>query len=117
MVRSSKANKRIRKGDKVIITSGNDKGLEGQVLSRRGDYALVQGVNKRKKHVKPSEANPKGGVIEFEKPIHFSNLRLIADEKPVRLRVRESEEGKEYFYRSKDQTDHKYRLVKKVENK
>lgn len=117
MVRSSKANKRIRKGDKVIVIAGNDKGLEGQVMARRGDFALVQGVNKRKKHVKPSEANPKGGVIEFEKPIHFSNLKLIAEEAPVRLRVRESDEGKEYYYKSKDQAEKKYRLVKKVENK
>lgn len=79
--------KKIRKGDKVLVISGNSKGMTGTVMKNQGDRILVQGVNMRKKHVKKSQANPKGGVVEFEAPIHVSRLSLC-DENGKRLKAK-----------------------------
>ncbi len=96
--------KYIREGSKVIAITGNDKGRVGVVLSRNDTRALVQGINIRKKHVKASQENPKGGVISIEGPIHVSNLMLVtAEEKPVRVKVRVSKKGeKELVYKDGD---------------
>ncbi len=70
------ANKfKIKKGDKVVVTTGRDKGKEGEVLRvlREDDRVLVQGVNMVKRHTGPSQASP-GGIIEKEAPIHISNV-------------------------------------------
>jgi large subunit ribosomal protein L24 len=89
----------IRKGMKVVVTTGNDKGSVGEVLSKKGDRILVQGINVKKKSMKRSEANPKGGFAEIEKPIHISNVMAIIDDNPVKLRARVNEQGqKELFY-------------------
>lgn len=86
--------KKIRKGDKVIAIAGNNRGQTGTVLSCSGEKVLVQGLNIRKKHVKPSQQNQKGGILELEKPIHVSNLKVCtADEKPVKLKVRGTKKG------------------------
>ncbi len=75
---SNKANK-IRKGVKVIAISGNSKGLVGEVLFVMEDRVIVQGLNVRKKHIKRSQQNPKGGVVSRETPIHVSNLRVWSE--------------------------------------
>lgn len=96
--------KKIRKGDKVIAIAGNDRGKTGTVLSCSGEKVLVQGINVRKKHVKPSQQNQRGGIIEIEKPVHVSNLKVCtADETPVKLKVRVTKKGeRELVYTSKD---------------
>lgn len=98
-------NKHIRKGDKVVITAGNDRGLTGLVLSRTADRALIQGINVRKKHTKKSQENPNGGVISIERPIHVSKLKLLnADGNAVKSRTRVNSEGnREIYYREGDQ--------------
>ena len=92
--------KKIRKGDTVIVTTGNDKGRIGKIINRQGEYAIVQGLNLRKKHVKRTEENPKGGIIELEKPIHISNMRIVVDEGyPIKLKARFNDKQiKEYVY-------------------
>ncbi|MFQ5728805.1 MAG: 50S ribosomal protein L24 [Waddliaceae bacterium] len=88
MGKTKRQNKHIRKDDQVMVISGNDKGLVGKVLSRTHDKVVVNGVNMRKKHVKRTEQNPSGGILELEKPIHISNVALCVDEeKPRKLRV------------------------------
>lgn len=69
----------VRKGDKVLVSSGDDKGKKGRVLKVVIDKnrAIVEGVNFVKKHTKPSQKNPQGGIVEKEAPIHASNLRLV----------------------------------------
>ena len=64
----------IRKNDKIKVICGKDKGKTGVVLKVVGDKALVKGVNKYKKHLKPSQSNPNGSIIEKEMPIHKSNI-------------------------------------------
>ncbi|MBA2873129.1 large subunit ribosomal protein L24 [Anoxybacillus calidus] len=66
----------VKKGDKVQVISGKDKGKQGVVLAAypKKNRVLVEGVNIVKKHVKPSQLNPQGGIISKEAPIHVSNV-------------------------------------------
>ncbi len=72
----------IKKGDTVVVITGEYKGQKGKVLEvlREKERAIVEGVNMVKKHTKPNAAYPQGGIIEQEAAIHISNL-LIADPK------------------------------------
>lgn len=69
---------KIKKGDKVIVTTGREKGKSGEVLRvlRQEDRVLVQGVNMIKRHQRPSQVSP-GGILEKEAPLHISNVALI----------------------------------------
>lgn len=80
--------KHVRKGDLVMVTSGNCKGMSGKVLQviTDKDRVLIQGVNLRKKHMKPTQTNPQGGIIEREQPMHISNVSPVVDGKPTRVR-------------------------------
>ncbi len=77
----------VRKGDQVIVTAGNDRGVTGEVLRMVApDRVVVQGVNVRTKHVKPSQTSPQGGILRREMPIHISNVSPVVDGKPTRVR-------------------------------
>ncbi|MBM7663352.1 large subunit ribosomal protein L24 [Bacillus mesophilus] len=66
----------VKKGDKVQVISGKDKGKQGVILESfpKMNRVLVEGVNVVKKHSKPSQANPQGGIISREAAIHVSNV-------------------------------------------
>lgn len=80
---------KIKSGDTVIVTAGDNKGSEGKVLRVFPDKnrAIVEGVNMVSKHEKPSANNPQGGIVQKEAPIHISNLSLIDPKsgKPTRV--------------------------------
>ena len=69
----------IKTGDKVRVIAGKDKGKEGSVkkILAAEDRVVVEGINMIKKHQKPNNANPNGGVIDTEAPISASNVMLI----------------------------------------
>ncbi len=69
----------VKKGDTVIVISGNDKGKTGKILKVlvKDNRVLVEGVNVVSRHTKPSNANPDGGIIKKEAPIHASNVQLL----------------------------------------
>ncbi|HRH39482.1 MAG TPA: 50S ribosomal protein L24 [Flavobacteriales bacterium] len=69
----------IKKGDVVKVLAGEDRSKQGRVLevNRERSIAIVEGLNINKKHSKPTTANPQGGIVEKEGPIHISNLMLI----------------------------------------
>jgi large subunit ribosomal protein L24 len=71
---------RIRKGDTVYIRSGSDKGKTGRVLhvDTQKQVVLVEGVNMKKRHQKPTQKSPKGGIITIEAPVHLSNVALYS---------------------------------------
>ena len=71
---------RIRKGDTVYVRSGSSKGKNGRVLhvDVKKQTALVEGVNMRKRHQRPTQKNPKGGIITIAAPVHLSNLALYS---------------------------------------
>lgn len=79
---------RIRKGDKVIVISGRNKGTQGVIekVLRSQERVVIKGVNVVKKHIKPS-ANHAGGIEEKEMSIHVSNVMHVDPESGVRTRV------------------------------
>ena len=83
----------IIKGDSVVVTSGNDKGATGEVLRVDGDRVLVQGINIRSRHIRPTQQKPKGGIIKMEMPIHISNVSPVVDGQPTRVRFETRPDG------------------------
>ena len=85
----------VRKGDLVYVRSGDDRGRTGRVLRVMPDDAkvVVQGINVCKKHVRRSDANQQGGVIEKEMPIHLSNVSPVSGGKPTRVRFEVRPDG------------------------
>lgn len=67
---------KIRVGDTVVVIAGKDKGKTGEVLQvlAKEERVIVEGVNMVTKHVKPSQADPEGGIVNKEAPIHVSNV-------------------------------------------
>ena len=88
----------IRRGDRVKVIRGNYKDHEGTVLrvEREKNRVVVQGVNVRKRHRKPSATSPEGGIVEFEAPIHASNVMLLDPKtgEPTRVRSAVGADGK-----------------------
>ena len=88
---------KVMRGDRVRVIRGNFRDMEGAVLEVLKDAGRVrvEGVNMRKRHQRPSQANPDGGIITFEAPIDVSNVMLLdpATGDPSRVRVRIEEDG------------------------
>lgn len=80
----------VRRGDRVRVIRGNFAGMEGNVLRvlTKENRVVVEGVNLRKRHTRPSQQNPEGGIITFEAPIHASNVMLIDPKTGEPTRVR-----------------------------
>ncbi len=89
---------KIRRGDRVKVISGNHKGQEGVVLrvEPEKNRVVIQGVNMRKRHMKPSQASPEGGIVQFEAPLHASNVMLLdpTTGEPTRVRTGVDADGK-----------------------
>ncbi len=88
---------KIKKGDRVVVTTGRDKGKSGEVLAVQRDQnrVLVQGVNLVKRHQKPSQT-AQGGIIEKEAPVHISNVAHIdpKTDQPTRVGYRLLDDGR-----------------------
>jgi len=95
---------KIKKGDRVSIISGKDKGKTGEIIKiiRNKQTAIVQGINRVKRHTAPSQAGA-GGIIEKESAIHVSNISLIdpKDDSPTRAGYRILEDGRKVRYAKK----------------
>lgn len=85
----------VKKGDKVMVISGKDKGKTGVILASfpKQDRVLVEGINMVKKHAKPSQINPQGGILNQEAPIHVSNVMIIDPKSGEPTRVGYKMEG------------------------
>ena len=87
----------VRKGDRVVVIAGNYKGVTGQVLRAIPERGLVvvDGVNMRKRHRRPSPQNPEGGIMTFEAPISASNVMLVCPhcDEPARYSNRRDADG------------------------
>ena len=92
---------KIKKGDKVVVLTGRDKGKNGEVLGvlRAESRVLVQGVNMVKRHTRPRPGQP-GGIVEKEAAIHVSNVAHIdpKSQKPTRIGYRILEDGRKVRY-------------------
>ena len=95
----------IKKGDTVVVISGNSKGQSGKVLEvvREDERAIVEGVNLVSKHTKPNAKSPQGGIVKQEATIHVSNLMLKDPKtgKPTRIGRRLDKKGKLVRYSKK----------------
>lgn len=94
----------IRKGDTVIVNSGEHKGKTGlvtRVITDR-DAVIVQGVNLKTKHMRPTQASPQGGVVRREAPIHISNVNPLAEGKPTRVRFQTKGDGSKVRVAARD---------------
>ncbi|MDY7394388.1 50S ribosomal protein L24 [Aureibaculum sp. 2210JD6-5] len=78
---------KVKTGDTVRVTTGEDKGKEGKIVKILKDKnkAIVEGVNMVSKHTKPSAQNPQGGISKFEAPIHISNIMLVENGNTVKV--------------------------------
>lgn len=88
---------KIMKGDRVKVIRGNYRDMEGSVLEVYPEKSRVrvEGVNMRKRHTRPSQADPDGGIISFEAPIHISNVMLVdpASDSASRIRMQVEADG------------------------
>lgn len=86
---------KIKKGDKVVVIAGAQKGTVGTVARVIPEFnkVVVEGVNRVKRHTKPTPRAPEGGIIEKDRPIHISNVQLVdpTTGKPTRTRVGEQD--------------------------
>jgi len=94
----AKRKHKIMKGDRVRVIRGNDRDTEGTVLEvlHDKDRVRVEGVNERKKHTRPSQSDPDGGIITVVAPVHISNVMLVDSAgQASRVRMRVEKDAKE----------------------
>ena len=88
---------KIKTNDEVIVIAGNYKGTKGKVIQAlpKTHQVIVEGVNERKKHVKPDQANPQGKIITINAPIDVSNVAIVdpKDGKPSRVGYKIDKDG------------------------
>ena len=89
---------KIKKGDYVVVIAGKDKGRKGEVLkvSPKDEKVVVKGIRMVKRHVRPSQMDPDGGIKEFEAPIHVSNVAHLdpKEDKPTRVGFKTLKDGR-----------------------
>jgi len=80
---------KIKKNDMVMVIAGNDRGKTGKVLKvfPKKSRIIIEGINIRKRHTKPNQKNPQGGILEKEASIHISNVMMLdpKSNEPTRL--------------------------------
>ena len=87
---------KLKTGDKVVVISGANKGKEGKITKVLDDKVIIEGVNVRKKHLKPKNNNGTGEIVEVERPIHRSNVMLVdpKTKKPTKIKIDFDKNGK-----------------------
>ena len=87
---------KLKKGDKVVVIAGANKGKEGKITRVLEDKVVVEGVNVAKKHLKPKNNNGTGEIVEVERPIHRSNVMLVdpKTKKPTKIKIDFDKNGK-----------------------
>ena len=95
----------IRRGDKVVVIAGDEKGKTGTIVSvdLNNDKAIIEGLNMVTRHNKPTASNPNGGIVKKEAPIHVSNIALVDPKtgKPTKVGRKEDKNGKLVRYAKK----------------
>jgi large subunit ribosomal protein L24 len=96
---------KIKKGDQVMVITGESKGQKGRVLevNRENERVLVEGINMVSKHTKPNAKAPQGGILKKEAPVHISNLMVVdpASGNPTRVGKKLNEKNKLVRYSKK----------------
>ena len=87
---------KIKKGDRVVVLTGKDKGKTGTVAKMllKKDRVVVEGVNMVTKHQRPTQENPNGGILRQEASLHISNVSHVGDDgKPTRVGIKINDDG------------------------
>ena len=94
---------KIKKGDTVQVITGNDKGKTGRVIKvfLNKERVVVEGVNMVKKHARPTQDNPQGGIVQKEASIHISNIMVMYKNKVTRVSYKKLDNGKKVRYSNK----------------
>ena len=94
---------KIKKNDIVKIITGKYKGQQGRVIKviKDRDRVVVEGINNVKKHTRPSQENPQGGVMEKEASIHCSNVLFMEKDTPVKIGYKLLDNGKKVRFSKK----------------
>ncbi|MDN3508740.1 MAG: 50S ribosomal protein L24 [Candidatus Neptunochlamydia sp.] len=104
----------IKKGDKVLVISGNDRGKVGEVMAKKDAQILVQGVNVCKRHMKAQRQELKSEIIRMEKPIHISNVVLCNGYgKKLKLKVKLGKDGSKDLVYLDNEKELSYRTLRK----
>ncbi len=94
----SKGVVRLKKGDNILVICGEDKGKSGKIIDLfpKESRVIIEGINFLKKHMKPTQKSPQGGIVRQEGPINLSNVRLICNKcnKPTSVKYEKTKEGK-----------------------
>ncbi len=87
---------KLKKGDKVVVIAGSNKGKEGKITKVLEDKVIVEGVHMVKKHLKPKNNNGTGEIVTVEAPIHASNVMIIdpKTKKPTKIKKEIDKNGK-----------------------
>lgn len=110
------SNRRIRAGDEVLVIAGNDKGRIGKIISFKEERVIVEGINIRKKHMRKTQENQKGQIIDIECSIHISNVSPCVNGKAVKLRARINDKKKKELYYLEEGKKLPYRPAKKAKS-
>ena len=91
---------KIKKGDTVQIISGNEVGKSGRIIKifHNKNKIVVEGLNMVKKHARPTQENPQGGILEKEAAIHISNVMFIVGGTPTRIGYKTLKDGRKVKY-------------------
>ncbi len=94
---------KIRKGDTVKVITGKYKGKISRVIKSmpKSDKIIVEGVNLAKKHMRPTQDNPQGGINEIEQPIHISNVQLVSGNSFSKVGYKYLDDGKKVRFLKK----------------
>ena len=88
----------LKKGDNVIVICGEDKGKSGKIIDifPKTNEVIIEGIRFLKKHMKPTQKSPQGGIVKQEGPIHLSNVSLMCNKcnKPTSIKRDKTKEGK-----------------------
>ena len=86
---------KLKKGDKVVVIAGSNKGKEGIITKVLDEKVIIEGVNLRKKHLKPKNNGGNGEIIETEAAIHVSNVMLVdpKTKKPTKVKIEKDSKG------------------------
>ncbi|MCI1823304.1 MAG: 50S ribosomal protein L24 [Megasphaera sp.] len=88
---------RVKTGDTVIVIAGKEKGKKGKIIAAypKKNRVVIEGINQVKRHTKPTQNNPQGGIVTKEAAIHVSNVMLVDPEsgKPTRVKMVQQADG------------------------
>lgn len=107
--------RKLRKGDQIVVIAGNDRGKVGKVLRfLSAERLVIEGVNVRKKHMRRTSQQQKGQIVDIERSVHISNVKPCVDGVGVNFCIRSNNQGEREICYLKEGKEMSYRKVLKA---